>query len=345
MNGLKEEAGLCHGMLEFIIKDKNGNIVEQIRQPNIVKIFMKEVLSHRMPFNEVWNPVGGTGTGAWEATTVDPDGVFGVKYILFGASFDSHGVPLDNNDSRYYVTDPVTGQKVPIRLGVGAEYGGGLINAVPLAEPGRPLMKIETVSFEPSAQPAGTPLLNDDVRTLNNVVVLQTELKLEEYNGFGQTNSDYFTICEVALAAGRKIDHVGLCNCDPHTLFLEGHTDGTPLTATANGTDVVSLDPAELLVDLIQVGDQVKIVAPGGSADDPVAFGQVTPFYLVTSKLPGGRDILLDRVPVNTTNVPITGAVGLYKDTLRIVAHRVLSVPLRKSDNFSIIVRWSILFN
>jgi len=333
------------GMIEFIIKDRNGNIVRR-QQENLIKIYMKEALSHRLPFNEVWNPVGGTGTGAWEPATFDPTGEFAAKYIIFGASFDSRGIPLDADDPRYYVTDSVTGTKVPIRLGVGAEYSGGLINAVPIAEPNRSLKRIEIVSFDPTAQPAGTPLLQADVRTINNIVKLQTTLELDEYNGFGLTDSDYFTICEVALVAGKKLDHVGACECDPHALFLEGHADGTPLLATANGTDVVSLDPAETLVDLIKEGDIVKLISAtgstGSSADE---LGQITPYYLVMSKLPGGRDIQLDRVPVNSSQQSLIGQVGLFRDTMRILAHRVLNSPLKKSASYQIETVWSIIFN
>jgi hypothetical protein len=167
---------------------------------------------------------------------------------------------------------------------------------------------------------------------------------LDEYNGFGLTDSDYFTICEVALVAGKKLDHVSACECDPHSLFMEGHSDGTPLSVIANGTDVITLDPSEALIDLIRTGDMIKLVSAGGSiADDTL--GQITPYYLVMDKLPGGRDIQLDRVPTDANQQVLVGQIGAYKDTMRIFAHRVLATPVKKSNNFEIITRWSIIFN
>lgn len=332
------------GVLEFIVKDRQGNVVDRRREKNIVKIFAKEILSHRLPFSKIWNPVGGTGSGAWEDSGIDPNEEFAAKYILFGASFDANGVPLDVNDDRYYTTDPVTNTRVPIRLGVGAEYDGGLINAIPIAEPNRSLKKIESIGFEPTGQPAGTPLLQEDVRTINNIVTLTTTLRLEEYNGFGLTDSDYFTICEVALAAGRTIDTSPCCECDPKDIFLQGNADGTPIAVTANGTDVVTILPTETLVDLIKQGDQVKLVGSAGSGGtDPL--DQVTPYYLVVSKLAGGRDIQLDRVPTDRAQHPITGTIGAYRDTLRIFSMRILSSPIKKSNAFEIICKWSILFS
>ena len=331
------------GFIEFIIKDRRGNVVER-RQENLIKIFMKEVLAHRLPFSKVWNPVGGTGTGAWEDGTWDPAEEFAAKYIMFGASFDENGVPLDDNDPRFYTLDSTTQTMVPIRLGVGAEYDGGLINAVPLADPNRPLKKIEAVSFEPTAQPAGTPLLQDDVRSMNNIVSMSTTLRLEEYNGFGLTNSDYFTITEVALVAGKTFNETPCCECDPKDVFLEGNPDGSPLMVTANGTDVVTLDATEP-VDVIKKGDQVKLVELGtGSGSGTDGLNQVTPFYLVIDKLPGGRDIQLDRVPSDADQKPIMGDIGIYRTTMRIIAHRVLNTPLKKSQDYEIIVKWNVIF-
>src|SRR5690606_1598093 len=143
----------------------------------------------------------------------------------------------DTDDERYYNTDSVTGPPVPIRLEPRAESDGGLINPITLIEPTRPLKRIESIDFEASYQPSGTPLLQDDVRALNNVVVLETTLRVDEYNGFGATNSDFFTLTEVALAGGKVFDSIGQCGCTPRELFLEGatETDGgeRPLLVTA----------------------------------------------------------------------------------------------------------------
>lgn len=332
------------GEIEFIIKDRNGNVVHRFVDHNIVKIFAKEILAHRMPYSKIWDPTAGTGSGAWIDSGIDALEEFAPKYILFGASFDENNVPLDTNDSRYYTLDTVTGMYVPNKLGVGAEFDGELINPIPLSEPDRPLKRVEQITFSPTYQPAGTPLLQDDVRAINNIVKLETTLRLDEYNGFGTTASDYFTITEVALAGGRIIDAGEECDKTPRECFLEGSADGDALVATANGTDVVNLSISEPLVDLIQQGDQIKIVASGGTAGSDDILDQVNPYYLVVSKSSGGRDIQLDRVPVDSDNNPLVGQVGLFRDTLRIFSHRILSSPLKKTENFEITVRWSIIF-
>jgi hypothetical protein len=82
------------GELEFEIKDTTGRIIEKISQPNIVKIFAKEILSHRLCHSKIWDPTGGTGSGAWSTNDIDIDEL-SVKYICFGASFDTNGTPLD----------------------------------------------------------------------------------------------------------------------------------------------------------------------------------------------------------------------------------------------------------
>jgi len=350
----------AHGIIQFVIRDRNGNVLRRHFEPNIVKIFAKEMLAHRLPSSEVWDPQADSGTGNWIASGIDPTEEFAARYVLFGASFDTAGLPLDQDDSRFYVDDPVTGKKVPVRLGPGAEFDGGLINAIPFSEPDRSLKKVEVTSFQATFQPAGSPLQQDDVRGVRNIVQLQTTLRLDEYNGFGLTDADFFTITEVALAGGRKIGLVDQCDCTPRELFLEGaagtatgtsptSTGGTggslvPIPATANGGDVVTLDNSFTDVDLIKIGDQVRLA---GRSDGPTedSFGQVTPFYLVINKLPGGRDVQLDRDVVDGANDPITGSVGLFRDTLRIFSHRILSVPLKKSSDFEIDVIWSIIFN
>jgi hypothetical protein len=344
INNTEQMKNYAKGEIEITIKDKNGNIVSRFVDNNIVKIFAKEILAHRMPYSKVWDPEAGTGSGAWVDSGIDALEEFAPKYILFGASFDENNVPLDTNDSRYYTLDTVTGMYVPNKLGVGAEFDGELINAIPLSEPDRPLKRIEKITFSPTYQPAGTPLLQDDVRALNNIVKLETVLKLDEYNGFGTTDSDYFTITEVALAGGRIIDASEACDKTPRECFLEGSADGDALVATANGTDVLNLSLSEPLVDLIKEGDQIKIVSVGGTTASTDTLDQVNPYYLVVSKTLGGRDIQLDRVPVDSDNNPIIGQVGLFRDTLRIFSHRILSNPLKKTNNFEITVRWSIIF-
>lgn len=341
-----EEYREYKGVIEFIIKDKNGKILETRMEPNIVKIFAKEMLSHRLPSSEIWDPNAGTGSGDWVDSGIDPTEEFSARYVLLGASFDDDGVPLDTDDTRYYTIDTVSGGFIPIRLEPGAEFSGGLINAVPLAEPDRPLKRIENIDFEASFQPSGSPFLDEDVRGMNNIVLLETTLQLDEYNGFGLSSSDFFTITEIALAGGKRFGLLGDCECTPRELFLEGSSDGDALLASITAdADVVTLDPSESQVDLIKEGDQIKIVAAGSSAGENEDLDQLNPFYLVLSKQPGGRDIQLDRVPVDSNNDPLSGSIGLLRDTLRIFSHRILEAPLKKSSVFEIIIRWRIIFS
>lgn len=335
------------GVLELIIKDKNGRVVDRIVENNIIKIFSKEMLAHRLPSPEIWDPVASTGVGDWVASGIDPDNEFSARYILLGASFDENGVPLDREDERFYQQDSVTGTFVPVSLGPGAEFDGGLINAIPLAEPERPLKRVENIDFEPTFQPAGTPFLEDDVRAMNNILVLESTIKSDEYNGFGLSDSDFFTITEVALVGGKRITTLGTCECDPKDLFLEGSSDDDALLGSigSSGADVVSLDLSESEVDLIKEGDQIKIVESGSTASEDKILDQVNPHYLVIGKVAGGRDIQIDRVPVDSNNDPITGAVGIFRNTLRIFSHRVLKAPVKKTSDFEILVRWRIIFN
>ncbi len=332
------------GVVEVLIRDVRGQSHDHYYEPNIVKIFAKEILAHRLPYSKIWDPNGGTGTGAWVDSGLDPLEEFAAKYILFGASYDTDGSPLDSEDQRYYTLDDATGLYVPNRLGVGADFDGGLINPILLAEPNRTIKRIERIYFEPSYQPAGTPLLQSDVRCLNNVVVLETTLRKEEYNGFGLTHSDFFTITEVALAGGKIVDNIGTCECGPETLFLDGRTNGTPLTVMATGTATVTLDSGDTAyVDLIKEGDQVKLVSTGSTVNDQETLNQVNPNYLVINKAVGGSDIVLDRTPENGSGIAITGQVGLYRNSLRIYSHRILQKPFKKSGDFEIIVRWHIM--
>jgi hypothetical protein len=345
---LNEKVGrYARGELEFIIKDRHGRVIDVITSKNIVKIFAKEIISHRIPFSKIWDPNAGT-EGAWVSNTVDPDEDFGIKYILFGASFDENGVPLDANDPRYYTVDSVTGIPTPIRLEPGAWYDGGLINAIPISEPTRPLKRIESVTFEPSYQPAGTPLLQEDVRAINNIVMFETTLTTEEYNGFGASDSDFFTITEVALVSGKTLDLVGACEKDPKDLFLEGvggTADNEPIPATASGGDVITLDDVSAVED-IREGDQIKLVSPTAGSDGEYGdLGQVTPFYLVMAKSTTGRELQLDRVPADSDQNIITGDVAVFRDTLRIFSHRILQSPVKKSADFEITVRWRIILS
>lgn len=334
------------GEIEFIFLDAQGNVVSRLFSPNIVKIFAKEILAHRLAPTRIWDPNAGSGAGGWVASGIDVEEDFIPRYILFGASFDDNGAPLDTTDPRYYTIDPATGQTVPITLGAGAEYDGGLINAIPIADPYRSLKKVERVYFEPTYQPAGTPLLQADVRAMNNIIVLETTLYKDEYNGFGLTSSDYFTITEVALAAGKELTTVGACECDPKDLFLEGKANGVAITANATGTATVTIDPVDIAyVDVIKEGDQVKLVQAGETAGNPAVLSQINAYYLVITKAVGGSDIVLDRTPVDANNVPITGTIGVFKNTLRIFSHRILSAPFRKSDYFQVITRWRIILD
>jgi len=344
--GTNGGARAYRGEIEIEVRDKHGRTVNKMRDHNIVKIFAKEILAHRMAHSKVWDPTASSGDGAWVASGIDTEEDMAAKYILFGASFDENGIPLDTTDPRYYTLDPVTNTYVPISLGVGAEYGGGLINAVPIAEPSRSLKKIERIYFEPTYQPAGTPLLQDDVRAMNNIVVLETTLRKEEYNGFGLTDSDFFTITEVALAGGKEFDTVGSCECTPKELFLEGKSDGTAITTTLTGTSTITIDPADIAyVDVIKEGDQVKLVDVGNTAQDDVTLDQVNEHYLVISKAVGGSDIVLDRTPTDSEGAALTGQVGAFRNTLRLFSHRILKVPFKKSSDFEIIVRWRIIMN
>lgn len=345
---------VANGELEFIFKDKNGKELYRYREPNLVKVFAKEILSHRMHYSKIWNPNASSGAGAWEDSNIDPNEEFAAKYILLGASYDENGVPLEFNDIRYYTEDTVSSSFEPVTLNPGAEYDGSLINGIPLIEPDRPLKRIESVSYESSYQPSGTPLLQNDVRAMNNVVVLETTLKTDEYNGFGYTNSDYFTLTEVALAGGRVFDTIGACNCTPRKLFLQGTLDGSTdtseraLKCVANGGSVITIDMSESDVDLVKEGDQIRIGSTSDTLDGSTELSdldQISPYYLVISKSVGGRDITLDRAVVDSSGTQITGDVGIFRDTLRIFSHRILSTPIRKSNNIELVIRWRIIFN
>jgi hypothetical protein len=329
------------GEIELEYRDpKTKKVIETRREPNIVKIFAKEILAHSVVYDKIWDPntstgtgtgTGGSGQGAWVDSNPYDD--YKLKYILVGASFDEDGVPLDVNDPRFYERDEVTGLYVPIQLTPGADYDGGLINAIPIDEENnRPLKKIENVYFEPTYQPAGTPLLQPDVRAMNNILVVETTLSEDEYNGFGLVDSDHFTITEVALSGGIEITSVLDCDIVPRDLFLEG-----PYEATASGGDVITLNnPTD--ANKISKGDQIKLLPTGTDSGE-----QVSPYYLVLDKSEYGSDITLDRTPVADSS-PIVGDVQIWRDTLRIFSHRILTTPAKKSSSFEIIIRWRIFF-
>lgn len=336
---LEENINNYNGEIEVIIRDTRGNLVSQHREKNIVKIFAKEILAHRLPFSKVWDPTAGSGAGDWVNSNIDLD-EFAAKYIVFGASYDNNGVPLDVADERFYSLDTISGGYLPVTLYSGADYDGGLINAIPLSEPDRPLKRVERIYFEPSYQPAGTPLLQDDVRAINNTLVLETTLTKDEYNGFGTTSSTYFTLTEVALVGAAEVGSVGQCECTPREYFLTGE-NGLPLPAVANGTQTINLSLSVVDPDIIKEGDQIKIVA-AGSTDPSDTLDQINPYYLVLDKSVGGRDITLDRIPVDSENQPITGSIAAYRDGFRLFSHRVLRVPVKKSEDYVITLRWRI---
>jgi len=337
------------GIVEIEFRDRHGNILDTYVDPNLVKIFAKEIISHRL-VNQVWDPTGGTsGTGAWVDSGTDPDDLYSLKYMLLGASFDDDGTPLDSDDSRFYTTDPVTGLATPVSLGVGADNLGDLINPIPIAEPDRPLIRIESQSFESTYQPAGTPLLQSDVRSIGNTLVLEATISIDEYNGFSGSEGDFFTLTEVGLAAGPQLTTVGACECTPRQLFLDGttETDGaiSPLPIIASGTDTVSLADSVTDLDLIQEGDQVMIVSSDSTNKSLDTLTQITPFYEVIAKSTTGRDIQLDRVPLDSGGVALSGTLGIYKDTLRLFSHLILSTPVRITSNIEVGLRWRIILS
>ena len=332
------------GEVEFIIRDKHGRILQQIREPNVIKIDAKEILPHRLAHTKVWDPMGGSGDGAWIDHGIDTE-EFSVKYIVFGASFDDNGAPLNVADSRFYRIDSVTGTYVPVTLGVGADYDGGLINSIPITEPSAPLKRIERIYFESSYQPSGSPLLQNDVRAMNNVIVFETTLTKDEYNGFGTTSADFFTITEVALVGAREVTTTGSTPINPRDYFLTGSngTVNTPFLATASGTSTVTLDSGEDASAIVE-GDRIKLINYNGTDFTDL----VNPYFLVVSKAVGGRDLVLDRTPVATDNnadLPIAGTVGVLRDGFKIFSHRILRSPVKKSADFTITARWRIAFS
>lgn len=354
--GPEDKNGGAVGVIELIIKDINGNVIDTIVEKNVIKIFAKEMLSHRLPSQQIWDSAANGGSGGWVDSNVDSDEEFAVRYILFGASFDENGAPLGTNDDRFYQIDSVTGQAVPVRLTPAATNDGGMINAIPIIEPDRPLKRVESIGFNNTYQPTGNPLVDGDVRSINNIVVFETILKTDEYNGFSNTASDFFTITEIALAGGKKFDSVAQCGLVPRDLFLEGveqSATGTAsdlnelsVSAIANGTNIISIDSSEpsSSVSLFKTGNQIKIVNRRGTQDNYNDINQINSHYLIVGST-GGRDLELDRVPVNSNGEALTGDIGIFRDTLKLFSHRILSTPVQKSSSFEITARWTIIFN
>ena len=338
MLNLKESVKDLSGAVEIIIRDaKTNEIISSSFEKNIIKVLAKECIAHAIVPERLWDSLSST----WVANSLDLE-LYRPRYIILGGSFDSQGGPLSGLDTRFYENDILHGGFKPIRLTPGATNGGGLINPVPIAEPTRPLKRIERVYFEPSYQPAGSPQLYDDVRAMNNVVVFQTTLTSSEYNGLSGTGGDFITLTEVALVAAPEVGSVGICECDPRTIFLDGDNDGLAFDATASGAATVSLNMSAVNINGIKEGDQVKIVVQNGAPDTTNTLNQVNPYYLVINKASGGRDITLDRIPLDSNNVPITGQIGLLRDTFRIFSHRILSSPVKKSASFIVDLRWII---
>jgi hypothetical protein len=340
------------GEVQIIVRDRAGNIVDTHSEKNAIKIFAKEMLAHRMHYSKVWNHQ----STSWESHNIDPLEEFAAKYILIGASFDDDtGEPLDVNDNRYYTYDSLNNVYVPVKPLLGADNQGDLVHPIPIAEPYRPLKKIEAIRYEASYQPSDSPLQDETVRAVNNVLVLETVLRTDEYNGFGTNPSDFFTITEVALAGGRPIDATGACECSPKVLFLEGvgGDADSPILCTTNGGSTITIDNSVSPSDVarIKAGDQIYIVSTdsvgSSNASGGVSFDeldQVQPYYLVVEKSETGRDIVLDRTPTNGSSA-LSGDIGIYRSSLRLFSQRILTKPFKKTVDFEITIRWLIYFS
>ena len=91
----------------------------------------------------------------------------------------------------------------------------------------------------------------------------------------------------------------------------------------------------------IKEGDQVKLSSDDGETDLDVS----SPYYLVVRKETGGSDIVLDRNVIKSDDTGITGTVGVYRNSLRLFSHRILTSPFKKSSQYEIIVRWRVRFS
>jgi hypothetical protein len=127
---------------------------------------------------------------------------------------------------------------------------------------------------------------------------------------------------------------------------LEGRTDGTSISVTTNGTATITVSAEDAaFVDVIKEGDQVKLVDADETAQDSSSLDLVTPHYLAISKSVGGSDIVLDRAVVDSNGDALSGTIGVFRDTLRLFSHRILKTPFKKSSDFEIVVRWSVIMN
>jgi len=345
---LSDKFEYLKGIVEIITKDRHGNIINVDTYPNIIKIFAKDMLAHRIIYSKLWDT--GTDGGSWVDHNIDPDEEFAIKYILLGASFDDDGNPLGQADTRYYLSDPVTGGFIAKVPEIGADNMGDLINPIPISAPDRPLKKVENVLFEPSYQPADSPLLDENVRAINNTVVLETTIRTDEYNGFGSTSSDFFTITEIALAGGKTLeDPLTGCECVPRILFLEGAGGDRDVSidATANSSATITIDAGVPASDVnrINEGDQILIVGRATTEETYDTIDQVNPYYLVVQKCPGGREFVLDRTPTDSTGTALSGEIGVYRSTLRLFSQRILSTPFKKTDSFEVTIRWRIIMS
>lgn len=318
---------------------KTGEIVTEHINKNIIKIFAKESIAHSIVPANIWDPIG----SVWTPHSLDLE-LYRPRYIVLGASFDENQLPISGIDSRYYNQDNINGGFIPKQLTPGATNNGGLINAVPIASPSRPLKRIEKIWFEPSYQPAGSPNLYDDIRAINNVVVFQTTLLSHEYNGISGTSGDFLTITEGALVAAPEVPVLGACECDPRTIFLTGDSNGLAFGAIASGGSTITLDNSVVNINDIKEGDQIKIVDYGASPNTTSTLNQPNQYYLVINKSIGGHDVTLDRTLVDTTNTPITGNVGVLRDDFKMISHRILSSPVKKTADFIIDLRWLLTF-
>jgi len=338
---LKENYNLrtLNGALHVIVRDVRTNeIVQDSIQQNIIKVFAKEIISHSIVPNNIWD----VNSSNWIPVDINTE-IYRPRYIALGGSFDESGAPTSGLDSRFYENDPIAGGFRPITLSPGATDGGGLINPVPISAPSRPLKRIERIYFEPSYQPAGSPFLNDDVRALNNVVVFQTTLLANEYNGL-TTSDSFLTITEAGLIGAPEQPVLGACECAPRKIFLKGDSNELAFRALASDGATVTLDPSVVNVNDIVEGNQIKIVAPDSDTETEDVLNQHNPYYLVLNKSQGGHDITLDRVPTSLGNRPLNGPIGIFQDNFRMFSHRILASPVKKSVNFEVELRWIVTF-
>jgi hypothetical protein len=327
------------GFVHITVKDVNsGEIVSDTVEKNVIKVFAKEVFAKSIIPNKIWDPI----LSQWVDHSINTD-LFKVRYMTFGASFDENNEPIAGLDTRYYTENFATGGFDPIKLDAGINNDGDLINPIPISYPSRPLKKIEKIYFTPSYQPAGSPLIYDDIRAINNVVVFQTTLRSNEYNSLSSTGGDFLTITESQLVAAPEVSDFSACDCNPRKLFLSGDNNGLAFDAVVTqGSQTITLAQDVVDVNRIREGDQIKIVQQGTNTDEVAEFPQVNSYYLVINKQDGGRDITLDRSPTDNNGNFINGVVGILKDDYKVFSHRILRAPFKKNETFEVDVKWII---